>query len=159
MEENDDQNQQGSAVPPHFEQGKPPQPPVDPQPPSPGYIHYTTGGETPPQIPTGNYYANSSGNMGPKNSTNAIVSLVLGIIAFLFSFGCVCLGMRGALGVVLGIVGLVFGIMANSEIKKSNGTVDGKNLATAGMALSVFGIVVGIIMTIVSISSIVTVSG
>ncbi|MGG9971763.1 DUF4190 domain-containing protein [Ferruginibacter sp. SUN002] len=74
-------------------------------------------------------------NAQPQSTTYktfGIISLILGIVAFLFSF-IPCLGMYaifpGILGIVLGVIGFV---MAN----KVNGA---KGMVIAGIVLSVLG--------------------
>ena len=59
----------------------------------------------------------------PRNSTNAIVSLVSGIMGWTF------LPFLGS------IVAIITGHMAKSEIKRSAGMVGGNGMATAGLVL------------------------
>lgn len=63
-----------------------------------------------------------------KSNGLAVASLVLGIVAIVFSF----IGL-GWLGLIIGIVGIVLGVMA----KKKNPT----GMATAGLVLSIIGTV------------------
>jgi Domain of unknown function (DUF4190) len=60
---------------------------------------------------------------GPPNSTAAVVSLVFGILTWIF------------LPVIGPIVAVVAGHMARAEIRRSNGQVGGGGMATAGLVL------------------------
>jgi hypothetical protein len=63
------------------------------------------------------------GVAGPPNSTAAVVSLVFGILTWIF------------LPVIGPIVAVVAGHMARAEIRRSNGQVGGNGMATAGLVL------------------------
>jgi len=72
-----------------------------------------------------------------KTSGFAITSLVLGIIAIFpnpFS------------SIILGILALIFGLIAKSKINK--GSVGGKGISIAGIILGIIGIVMGIFMIV-----------
>ena len=60
---------------------------------------------------------------GPPNSTAAVVSLVFGILTWIF------------LPVIGPIVAVVAGHMARAEIRRSNGQVGGGGMAIAGLVL------------------------
>lgn len=64
-----------------------------------------------------------------KSNGLAIASLVLGIVAIVFSF----IGLSIPFGLIIGIVGIILGIMA----KKKNPC----GMATAGLVLSIIGTV------------------
>ena len=64
-----------------------------------------------------------------KSNGFAVTSLVLGIVAIVFSF----IGLSIPFGLIIGIVGIVLGIVA----KKKNPT----GMATAGLVLSIIGTV------------------
>ncbi len=66
------------------------------------------------------------------NSTLAIASLVLGILGWL------------ALPGIGGLIAVVTGHMAKSEIRQSNGQLAGDGMATAGLILGYTSIVLGI---------------
>lgn len=68
-----------------------------------------------------------------KTSTNAIVSLISGILAWLGLFG---------LG---GIVAVIFGHVAKKEIRTSTAHIDGDGMATAGLILGYANIALTII--------------
>jgi hypothetical protein len=63
------------------------------------------------------------GVTGPPNSTAAVVSLVFGIITWIF------------LPVIGPIVAIVAGHMARAEIRRSNGQVGGGGMAMVGLVL------------------------
>ena len=62
-----------------------------------------------------------------KSNGLAVASLVLGIVAIVFSF----IGLSIPFGLIIGIVGIVLGVMA----KKKNPS----GMATAGLVLSIIG--------------------
>ena len=64
-----------------------------------------------------------------KSNGLAIASLVLGIVAIVFSF----IGLSIPFGLIIGIVGIILGVMAKK--KNPNG------MATAGLVLSIIGTV------------------
>jgi hypothetical protein len=68
-----------------------------------------------------------------KTSTNAIVSLVCGILAWLGLFG---------LG---GVLAVIFGHVAKKEIRISLGQVNGDGLATAGLILGYINIALTVV--------------
>jgi len=68
-----------------------------------------------------------------ENNGKAIASLVLGILAVI----CVVFGQGGAaVGIILGIVGLILGINAKKESDQNAG------MATAGIVLSIIAIAI-----------------
>lgn len=73
----------------------------------------------------------------PRSNGKAIAALVLGICSIVFS----CL--IPILGILLGIVAIVFAVLSNKEGKS--------NMALAGMITGISGIVIGIIMWIINI--------
>jgi hypothetical protein len=75
-----------------------------------------------------------------RTSTWAIISMVGGILGWLGLFG---------LG---GLVGIICGHVAQSEIKKSAGTITGNGMAVAGLILgylNVIGTIVAVILAII----------
>lgn len=77
----------------------------------------------------------------PKTSGKAIVSLVFGIIGFIM------------LPLIAGIVAVIVGYSAKSDIRKSAGALKGEDMATAGiilgwvnLGLTVIGICVGVVI-------------
>ena len=59
----------------------------------------------------------------PSNSTMALVSMISGIVSWVF------------LPFIAAIVAIITGHMAKSEIKKSGGMLAGNGMATAGLVL------------------------
>lgn len=70
---------------------------------------------------------------GTRTSSMAIISLISGIAAWLGIFG---------LG---GLLAVIFGYMAKSEIRKTRGILTGEGLATAGLVLGYANIAVTVI--------------
>lgn len=68
-----------------------------------------------------------------KTNTNAIISLVLGILSFFIPF----------IGFILAIVGIVLSLKAKKVIKETN--EGGSGLATGGLITSIASIVLQII--------------
>lgn len=75
-----------------------------------------------------------------KSNGLAIASLVLGIVAIVFSF----IGLSIPFGLIIGIVGIILGVMA----KKKNPC----GMATAGLVLSIIGTVLCAIVFIACMS-------
>ncbi len=72
--------------------------------------------------------------MPPKTSGKAITSLVTGIV----SLPAVCCW---PLGVILGILGIVFGILARKDIAASAGQQKGAGMALAGIITGIVAII------------------
>jgi len=79
----------------------------------------------------------------PQTSGKAIVSLVFGIAGFIL------------LPLIAGIVAVIVGYSAKSDIRKSAGVLKGEDMATAGiilgwvnLALTVIGICVGVVIVL-----------
>lgn len=122
--------------------GGPPPPPGGAEPPygSGSYPPYGGGqppysGGEPPYNPYG--IPGYGGQMPPQTSTMAVIALVLGILGLL-TF-CMCNG-------ILGLPGLILGIVAMKEIKASNGTRTGHGLALAGAITGGIGVALGIVV-------------
>ena len=82
----------------------------------------------------------------PRNSGRAIASLVLGICASSFALFFFWLyGFGSLVGVVCGILAIVFGRRARREIDRSPATIAGRGLATAGIVTGWIGVVAGVI--------------
>jgi hypothetical protein len=118
----------GEAPPPAY--GAPGPPPAAGYPPSPGYPPVPTG--YPPQAGYGygNPYATA-----PRSEPLAIAALVCGIVAIPFC----------GLGIVLGILGLVFGIIAIRKIDRSQGALTGRGLALAGAICGGVGLAINVL--------------
>ena len=101
--------------------------------------------DAPPPPPPPQYGAPGpyGGAAQPKTSGMAIASLVTGILGI---FPCCTIG-------ILGILGIVFGILARRNIEASGGTQKGLGLAKAGLICGIVGLVLGIAYWIVAIST------
>lgn len=99
----------------------------EPPPPPPQY-----GAPVPPQ-----------GGLPPKTSGKAITSLATGIV----SLPAICCW---PLGVVLGILGIVFGILARKDIAASAGQQKGDGMALAGIITGAISIVLIIIVLVLA---------
>ena len=82
---------------------------------------------------------NSTDKQANKTEGIYIASLVLGICSFL-------LGAIPFIGLILSIVSLVIWNKAKNELKEKNET---NGMVTAGLVLSIIGLIAGIFMTIV----------
>jgi hypothetical protein len=71
----------------------------------------------------------------PKNNGLAIAAMVCSFFFWIYGLGA--------------ILGIVFGFIARSQIKKSNGTQRGEGMALAGIIIGFAGIVIGIIVIII----------
>lgn len=69
----------------------------------------------------------------PRTSTNAIISLIAGLLGFF-----------GILPLIGSVVAIITGHMAKKEIRESGGTVSGEGLATAGQILGYVSLVLGL---------------
>lgn len=116
-------------------------PPAAPQPPQPPSYQ-------PPLAPPG-YGAPQPGyypqNAGPKNDGMSIAALVCGIVGIVLVFCWV--------GVILGILGLIFGIIGMKKVERSNGMLKGRGMALAGAICGGVAIVLFIGMVILLIIS------
>lgn len=127
---------------------EPPKPQTPPQ--VQPYAHLGSEQGTAPYAPTtpplppvapqiGQYYSNQQGFAvsGVSNDAFAITSLVCGLVP--------C-------GFVTGIIAIIFGFLAKSRIKKSNGSLKGSGMATAGIVLGICWIVLTIAYYVVVIA-------
>lgn len=72
----------------------------------------------------------------PSNS-KAIVSLIMGVLSLLIPF----------IGIVLGILGLIFAAKSKQEMKLTGET--GNGLVTAGKVCSIIGIILNVIVILI----------
>lgn len=84
--------------------------------------------------------ADEQNNGGKKSSGLAIAALVCGILSLFFGLCLGFLNIPAYIGLVLGIVAVVLGVLANKKEK------DGK--ATGGLVMGIIGIVVSAIFAI-----------
>ncbi len=117
----------GGWAPPTGRQ--PPPPPstpagAAPPPPPAGYGQPIAPGypATPPVYPATTAYAYGYGYVAPRTDGLAVASLVCGIASIV-----VC-----GLGVVLGVLGLVFGLVSMNRIRREPTRLTGRGLALAG---------------------------
>jgi hypothetical protein len=89
--------------------------------------------------------------MSDKNQTNnsSVISLTVGILSLFIPF----------IGLILGIIGIVFSRKAVKQMNKTN--ENGKGLATAGLICSIVGIIFQVLMILgyaafMSVSSYIT---
>lgn len=73
-----------------------------------------------------------------KNSNKAITSLVLGILSIIISWTIIT-------PLITGIIGIIFGIASLAKKR------DSKNLAIVGIALSVIGFLIGLLLLLLLI--------
>lgn len=70
----------------------------------------------------------------PRTSGKAVASLVSGIVGLPLFLCCT----------LSGVPAVVLGFMARSEIRKSQGTLTGDGMATAGLILGLIAVVLGV---------------
>ena len=98
--------------------------------PAPGYPPVPSGYQPQPGYGYGTPY-----QQGPRSEPLAIAALVCGIVAIPFC----------GLGIVLGILGLVFGIIAIRKIDRSQGALTGRGLALAGAICGGVGLAINVL--------------
>ncbi|HEX9069086.1 MAG TPA: DUF4190 domain-containing protein [Ktedonobacterales bacterium] len=112
-------------------------PPVDApptySPPPPAYAP-PAGGYAAPQPYYGSY-APAAGPMPAGNSGYAIASLVLSI-----------LGLVAVLPLIGSILGIIFGHLSLNEIKNSNGQLEGRGMAIAGLVIGYGALALGLLL-------------
>lgn len=138
------------VLPPSYPGSDPTYPAAGDQPPGSGGPGYAGAGVPPPgpapapsygPPPVGGYAYPAGGTYGytgvPKNNGLAIAAMVCSFFFWIYGLGA--------------ILGIVFGFIARSQIKKSNGTQRGEGMALAGIIIGFAGLVIGIIVLIVVI--------
>ncbi|MFF2857272.1 MULTISPECIES: DUF4190 domain-containing protein [unclassified Peribacillus] len=70
-------------------------------------------------------------------NSKAIVSLIMGVLSLLIPF----------IGIILGILGLIFASKSKQEIKLTGES--GKGLVTAGKVCSIIGIILNVILILI----------
>ncbi|MFA5032923.1 MAG: DUF4190 domain-containing protein [bacterium] len=66
-----------------------------------------------------------------KTSGKAITSMVCGILSIILPF----------VGFILGVLAIIFSIVARNEIKHSEGKIVGTGMATAGLVCGIVGLI------------------
>jgi hypothetical protein len=84
------------------------------------------------------------GPPAPRTNGLAIASLVLGVIALPGSFGCCCFGLE----FVPAVLAAIFGHVALSQIKRSQGQMDGRGMAIAGLVCGYAALAIGVAITL-----------
>jgi Domain of unknown function (DUF4190) len=115
--------------------GQPAPSPYGAPPPPAGYGGYPPPGYSgypPPGYP-GNYYQQPMPFQAQRTSGMAIAGFVLSLV-------------------FCGLMGLIFSVMGNNEIKRSNGTVGGGGLAIAGIVIGIIRIIIEVIYLVVIIA-------
>ena len=96
-------------------------------------------GYPPPGYPPTYGYAPAGGPYGfvpmPKTNGLAVAAMVCSFFFWVYGVGA--------------ILGIVFGFIARSQIKRSGGTQQGKGMALAGIIIGFAGIAIGIVLLIV----------
>ncbi|HET7388020.1 MAG TPA: DUF4190 domain-containing protein [Nocardioidaceae bacterium] len=133
---------EGEEPDPHSEADRPSAPP--PPPPGQPYGYGTagyppgpSGGQYPPQPPPGYY---GPGGAFPETNGKATGALVTGIATLVLSWCC------GA--GILGIIAVLLGVRARSEIRDSGGRQGGDGMALAGIITGAVAIVIGVLVVI-----------
>ncbi len=85
---------------------------------------------------------------GPRNSTTAIVSLILSI-----------LGLIGILPFIGSIVGLILGYNARNEIDRSGGSLSGRGMAQWGIILGWIGVALWVALGCLLITGVLAIPG
>lgn len=148
--------QQPATPPPPISAGAAGQPPTVPQPPPPPpqYQPQYGGSMPPPPPPPGAYspqpqpagapYPTFPAAAGPywggtRTGTDgfAIAALICALIGIP---GFICYGVPG---IILGGLGLIFGLVSRNRIRASNGMKSGSGLATAGWVIGIVDIILG----------------
>ena len=126
----------------------PPPPPPDQGGPGDGSGATPPGYGTPPPPgygpPPGTGPDAGAGYGVPKNSTKAVVALVIGVISPILGFCCAFFGL-------VGIAAVVLGRQAQKEIATSGGMITGAGMAKAGVVLGIIGAAIAVVMTILNI--------
>lgn len=74
----------------------------------------------------------------------ATASLILGIIS-------IVLGFFGWLGIICGILAIIFAIVAKNKIKANPAMAHTKGAATGGLITGIIGVLIGVAITIIAI--------
>ena len=83
-------------------------------------------------VPTSTYAASSS---GPKTNSMAVTSLIMGLLSVTCGLCCY--------GAPFNVLGIIFSLIALSQLKNDPVSQQGRGLAIAGLILSIMGILVG----------------
>ena len=130
--------QPGNVPPGHWGAFPPPGPPPYGSGPPPGYQQFPQ--PYPPPYQHG--HAQQAGPFVTARQTNplAVASLV-----------CSCLGIIPFVGFVGVILGIVFGVVAKGQIRRTGGIQEGRGLATAGIVIGSVLLALGILLVVLVI--------
>lgn len=79
-------------------------------------------------------------SQGPQTNSMAIAGLVMGILAVTIGL-CCC-------GWLFGLLGIIFSLVALSQIKRNPEQQTGRGMAIAGLVMSILGLVASIVLQI-----------
>ncbi|QGU95017.1 DUF4190 domain-containing protein [Clostridium bovifaecis] len=86
-----------------------------------------------------------------KNDGLSIASMILGIIGLVFTF----VPGLNFLGILCGILAIIFGIIGKNKIANSNGELSGTGMAKAGLILGVI-IVALFVLTLIACGALIS---
>jgi len=95
-----------------------------------------------PQGPSSTNIYITSPTATPRTNGFAVASFVIGLIAISLA---IAFWYWWYLGLLLGIMALIFGLVGQSQIKSSNGNQTGYGLAIAGLVLGIISIAIPIL--------------
>lgn len=98
----------------------------------PEFAGYFSASTTPPPIAPPSRGASNAGRMAKTNSY-AQAGLIFGILSFI----CCCCGFP------FGLLGLIFSLIALSQINANPELYEGRGIATAGLILSILSLLLG----------------
>ena len=91
-------------------------------------------------------YIQQPAQIDPDLKSKAITALILGLVGLLLSIGAwYTYGISAILGLILSIIGIVFGVKARNRIPSD---APGRGIATAGLTFSILGTIISGIMTL-----------
>jgi len=79
-----------------------------------------------------------------RNCGYAIASMVLGIVGLVFGF----IPGLGVIGLICGVVAIILGVVGKNAIDRSNGELNGRGMATAGIVLGIITVGLDILLLI-----------
>jgi hypothetical protein len=79
-----------------------------------------------------------------KSNGMATASLILGIISIVTGF-------FGWLGIICGLLAIIFAIVAKNKIKADPALASSKGAATGGLVTGIIGLLIGIAITVIAI--------
>jgi hypothetical protein len=86
----------------------------------------------------------AAGTSAPKTNSMAVTSLIMGLLSVTCGLCCY--------GAPFNLLGIIFSLIALSQLKSDPTLQQGRGLAIAGLILSILGIVVGILMFVLGLA-------